>query len=410
MRHLLAGLPARVPAGFGHLSVHIFRIAQHRTGDGYRSPTVARRGHPAAAIRTLSNQFGSTVTLRARCQLVRNTGAVTLAPNTGPFARAARTASRVSTLELLLDLVFVFTISQVARIVVAAPGWDSVARAAIIMTVVWWMYDAFAWLTNQASPDTLAVRFLLILAMAGFLVLALAIPDAFDAAGVVFGVSYLVVVLIHGLLFITHTGKRGLPTMVLPGPLNIVIALLLIASGFVHGTADWVLFALPVPLIATAGIFASGQGVDLGATHFVERHGLLMIIAFGESIVSVGAGLTGHEVAPALIVGAVTSVAVVAALWWCYFSGDDSRAEESFERRDERARGTLALTAFYLCHLVMILGLVLLAAGLHLSSMDAFTRAPQPAGRFTCGGAALYRAADTEHRRELRIGPWRWWR
>jgi low temperature requirement protein LtrA len=326
----------------------------------------------------------------------------------GPLGRVGRVASQVSTLELLLDLVFVFTISQVAGIIVADPTWVSIARAAVTMALVWWMYDAFVWLTNQSAPDTTVIRFLLIAAMAAFLVMSLAIPDAFGSSGTVFGIAYLVVVLIHAGIFIGRAGPGGLRTIVGTAPINVTAALLLIASGFVTGPLDWLFFLLPLPLFAIAGSIAAGGGIRLEAPHFVERHGLLMIIAFGESIVSVGAGLTGHRLGGSLIIGAIAAVAMVAALWWCYFAGDDERARGAFSGARGKHRTTLALTGFYLCHLVMILGLVAVAAGLHLVVPSVFTAPSPPAAWLLAGGVAAYLLGDAEYRRELGLGPWRW--
>lgn len=332
---------------------------------------------------------------------------MTAAKSSGPVARTVRIASRVSTLELLLDLVFVFTISQVAEIIVAQPTWEAVAQAAVTMALVWWMYDAFVWLTNQSTPDTTLIRLLLIAGMAGFLAMSLAIPDAFGSAGLLFGVSYLVVVLIHAGIFIAH-GGTGARTMLRAGPINLVVSALLIASGFVTGPLDWVFFLLPLPLCFLASTLSTRIGLQVGAAHFVERHGLLMIIAFGESIVSVSAGLTAHEGQLQLALSAVATVAIVAALWWCYFTGDNVRAERAFGLTKTRERTTLTLTAFFVCHLVMILGLVGLAAGLRLSLPHAFEPASTAAAWLIAGGVAVYLVGHAEYRRELDLGPWHW--
>ncbi|MEY9952281.1 low temperature requirement protein A [Leifsonia sp. EB34] len=320
--------------------------------------------------------------------------------------RIARVASRVSTIELLFDLVFVFTIGQLTAVIVQSPGVDSVLRAAAILAVVWWMYDAFAWLTNQAVPDTVPVRVLLIAAMAAFLVLSLAIPDVFTGSGVLFGVAYLTVVIIHSGLFIARGGRGSVRVMLRVGPLNAVAALLLIASGYATGWLEWALFLAPLPLFLVSGLLARSSPFAIGASHFVERHGLLMIIAFGESIVSVGAGLTASGLRPQVVLGAVATVAMVASLWWCYFSGDDERAERSFGRASGRRGTTLALTAYYVAHFVMLFGLVGVAAGLHLSLADAFSPVTPAAAWLLSGGVAVYLVGDAEYRRELRLGPW----
>jgi low temperature requirement protein LtrA len=325
-----------------------------------------------------------------------------------PADRIARIASRVSTVELLFDLVFVFTISRVAEIVVHQPDVTGIAQAALVLGLVWWMYDAFAWLTNQAAPDTAFVRIALIGAMAAFLVMSLAIPEAFGATGVLFGASYIVVAVIHAALFIHRGGRAAARRMLVVGPSNVLVGVLLVCSGFVEGPLDWVLFTLPFAAFFISAALSSRGGFDPGATHFVERHGLVMIIAFGESIVSVGVGATGHEIEPALIVGAVLAVGLVAALWWCYFTGDDERAERAIAEAPAEARTRLALVAFYLEHLAMIFGLVLLAAGLHELLGHAFAPAEPSGAWLVAGGTAVYLVADAAYRRTLSLGPIAW--
>jgi low temperature requirement protein LtrA len=329
-------------------------------------------------------------------------------PRALPADRISRIASRVSTIELLFDLVFVFTISRVAEIVIEHPDATGIAQAALVLGLVWWMYDAFAWLTNQAAPDTAFVRIALIAAMAAFLVMSLAIPEAFGATGVLFGASYIVVAVVHAALFIHRGGRAAARRMVFVGTSNVLVGVLLVCSGFVDGPLDWLFFALPFAAFAISAVLSARGGFDPGAAHFVERHGLVMIIAFGESIVSVGVGVTGHEIGPQLITGAVLAVGLVAALWWCYFAGDDVRAEQAIERAPVAARTRLALIAYYLEHLAMIFGLVLLAAGLHEVLAEAFAPAEASGALLVGAGTALYLAADAAYRRTLRLGPIAW--
>jgi low temperature requirement protein LtrA len=76
--------------------------------------------------------------------------------------------SRVSTLELFFDLVFVFTITQVTEIIVDHPDAAGLSQAAIVLFVIFWMYGGYAWLTNASEPDTAARRLVLLGAMAAF--------------------------------------------------------------------------------------------------------------------------------------------------------------------------------------------------------------------------------------------------
>src|SRR3982750_2274613 len=139
---------------------------------------------------------------------------------------------RVSTLELFFDLVFVFTITQLAETLGDHLAWSTFGNVVLILAVVWWMYSGYAWLTNAVAPNSTTRRTLLLTGMAGFLVMALAIPEAFGEYGWIFGVSYLVVNVVHGALFRT-AGPDAVQAMRLLAPLNIAAAILVLVGGLV---------------------------------------------------------------------------------------------------------------------------------------------------------------------------------
>src|SRR5262245_25967149 len=116
---------------------------------------------------------------------------------------------RVTTLELFFDLVFVFTVTQVARLVSGAHGAGDLGAAALILTIAWWMYAGYAWLTNNIGTSGLALRLLMLLGMAAYLVMALAIPRAAGEDCLVFGVAFTVVTLVHAALFLRATNSSA---------------------------------------------------------------------------------------------------------------------------------------------------------------------------------------------------------
>jgi len=118
---------------------------------------------------------------------------------------------RVSTLELFFDLVFVFTLTQLTTLLAGDLTAGTMTRVVLIFDVLFWMYAAYAWLTNMVPPDRTARRLLLTVGMAAFLVCALAVPRAFDGGGVAFGLGYLLVFGVHGGLYAEVAGvRRGL--------------------------------------------------------------------------------------------------------------------------------------------------------------------------------------------------------
>ncbi|GGF33068.1 low temperature requirement protein A [Subtercola lobariae] len=319
--------------------------------------------------------------------------------------RLTSVVERASTVELLFDLVFVFTITQVTEVVVERADWAGIAQAALTMAVIWWMYDAYVWLGNQTETSNVAPRLGFIGAMTAFLLLAVAIPDAFGDSGLLFGFAYLAVVIIHFALF-ALLGEAGSARSILRViPANLGGAALLIVAGFVTGPLDWVLFAAALAVMISTSFTGAPTGFDLSASHFIERHGLLMIIAFGETIVTVGVGAAHHPIDASLIVGVVLCVAVVAAMWWCYFAGDDERADKNFTSTAKRRRGLLALSAFGLDHYAMIFGVVLFSAGVGLSFANVFAVAPTEAAWLLAAGVALYLLAAARYRQELTLGP-----
>jgi low temperature requirement protein LtrA len=319
--------------------------------------------------------------------------------------RRPHIASRVSTVELLFDLVFVFTITQVTHVVVEEPDWIGLGKSVVILALVYYMYDGYVWLMNQTAPDSVAERIAMIGAMAAFLVLAAAIPHAFTSSRLVFGIAYLVVILVHLSLFVLRGSSGNARGMFRIGPYNVVASLLVIAAAFFpQGVAPWFsVVALVVILGGTAGR-RGVSGFNLGASHLIERHGLLMIIAFGESIVAVGTGLSEQHIDLRGVLACVLAVAIVGGMWWCYFSGDDDRTQVSFGAREQTSRSSLAITAFYGDHLAMIFGLVIFAAGIRLVITDVTGAAPFPAVLLMGGGVGLFLLAQSVFRRELALG------
>ena len=112
----------------------------------------------------------------------------------------------VSNLELFFDLVFVFTLTQLTSLLENGVSVEAAIRTVLILTVLFWMYGGFVWLTNQVPPDNTPRKLLLLVGMGALLICAMAIPRAFDDRGVAFGIGYLLVVIVHGGLYIEAYG------------------------------------------------------------------------------------------------------------------------------------------------------------------------------------------------------------
>jgi low temperature requirement protein LtrA len=325
---------------------------------------------------------------------------------TRPPEQAERGA-RVSTLELFFDLVFVFTITQLTSVLSDDPTARGLLRVVLMLGVIFWMYGGYAWLTNAVAPDRAARRLLLLGGMAGFLVLALAIPRAFAAGDVAFGVAYLVIVSIHTGLFSRASEVHTIRSLVRLAPFNLASALLVLAAVLVEGTAAYLLWAAAFALEWFTLPLTEISGFRIAPAHFVERHGLVVIVALGESIVAIGIGAADLPVDLALTTVAVLGLLLSACLWWTYFGGDDARAERALAAAPEDQRASLALWAFGYWHLPMLLGIIALAAGLKDVIGHAFDPLDLPHALMLSGGVALFLLADVAFRRTLRLGPGR---
>ncbi|HEX9551996.1 MAG TPA: low temperature requirement protein A [Streptosporangiaceae bacterium] len=282
---------------------------------------------------------------------------------TAAAQRAGDQPIRVTTLELFFDLIFAFTLTQLA--VVLTPGkthvWaTSVLRVLLIFGLLWWMYGGYAWLTNTRSPARNPERLLLVFGMTGFLIVGLAIPQAFGGDGVAFGLGYLLVVLVHAVLY-----ARVNRQIWRIAPFNVTSALLVIAAGFTSGIARYALWVAALVIQAGAPLVVRlGGRFEIRPGHFAERHGALVIVAIGESVAAIGLGAIGLRVGINLVIASVAGLALSVALWWMYFgSGDDERGEQAMWAAAETRRPRLALSAYFYAHIPMLLGIVFAAAG-----------------------------------------------
>ncbi len=310
---------------------------------------------------------------------------------------------RVSTLELFFDLVFVFTVTQLADVLAHHLTLSGLVDVMLVLFVVWWMYSGYAWLTNAVAPTTTGRRTLLLAGMAGFLVMALAIPDAFGDYGWLFGAGYLVVNIAHSVLFL-QAGPAAVRMMRTLGPLNLLAALLVLAGGLLP--EPWRhLCWLAAPLVqVAAGYLHPAEMHTISAGHFVERHSLVMIIAIGESVLAIGVGATGLELDGGLILAALLGLAVAYYLWWAYFADGDRSAEHVLAGADDPVRRAgLALNAWGYAHLPMLLGIVVTAVGIKKTLNDAFHALHWDAALALGGGVALYLAGHAIFLRLLKL-------
>jgi low temperature requirement protein LtrA len=269
---------------------------------------------------------------------------------------------RVSTLELFFDLVFVFTITQLTALLAHETTWRGVLQVVLMLGVIWWMYGGYVWLTNAVRADRAERRALLLGGMGAFLIVALAVPHAFGDGGPAFGIAYLLVVVVHLSLFAKTTNAATLRAVVRLARYNLSTAVLVLIGGIAGGTAQYVLWALAVVLEWLTPLFIASR-FTITPGHFVERHGLVILIAIGESIIAVGVGAGEAPLDLEVAAVALVGLALSACLGWAYFgAGEDAQGEAALAATPTERRPRLAIYAFGYWHLLMLLGIIGIAA------------------------------------------------
>jgi low temperature requirement protein LtrA len=310
-----------------------------------------------------------------------------------------REEERVTPLELFFDLVFVLALTQCTALMADEPTWTGVGRGLVVLGVLWWAWVGYAWLTSVIDPEEGGVRLAMFAAMAALLVAALAVPGAFGAEGLTFALAIGVVRAMHLLLFVVASrddpGLRH-ATAGLTVSTSAGVGLLVVAS-FTDSTLQTALWAGALAIDMAGPLVIDASGWRLNAAHFAERHGLIVIIALGESIVAIGVG-AGAGVDLGIIVAAVLGVAIAAAQWWLYFDVVALVAARRLENAHGRERNEIARDSFSLLHFPMIAGIVLLALGMKktLGHVEDPLKLVPAAALF--GGTAVYLLAHVAFR------------
>jgi len=304
---------------------------------------------------------------------------------------------RVTSLELFFDLVFVFAFTQVTGLLSDEATWEGLAHALMILALLWWSWECYAWLTNTVDPEEEdgPVRLAIFGATGAMLIVALTVPGAFAGDAVTFGVTYFLVRALHPVLYlVVSRGDPDLRGAVMRfAPPMLVAPALVLAAGFFSGAPQAALWVLAL-LVDYVGLLVGGvSGWRVDAAHFAERHALIIIIALGESIVSIGVGAADLDVDAGVILAAVFALVVTAALWWSYFDVAALVAARRLAAAEPRERALIARDSFTYLHLPMVAGIILFALGVKKTlehTGDPLEIVPALA---LCGGVALYLVA-----------------
>ena len=304
----------------------------------------------------------------------------------------AEREQRVTPLELFFDLVFVFAFTQVTTVLSDNPTWSGLGHALLILGVLWWAWASYAWLTNTVDPGLGAVSATMVVAMAAMFVAALAVPDAFGSHGVLFGVAFLIVTVMYLTLYgLSARHDPDLLAAILRiAPSTLVGAALIILAGFVDGGLKPILWLTALAVVFVAPLFLGISGWRVQPAHFAERHGLIVIIAIGESLIAIGLGEAASGLSTEVIVAAVLGFAVTASFWLAYFDFFTIRAHELLAGRSGVERAALARDVYSYLHFPMVAGVVLFAYAMKTTLADVDGELATVPALALCGGPALY--------------------
>ena len=311
-----------------------------------------------------------------------------------------RTEESVKPLELFFDLVFVLALTQCTQLMADDPSWEGLARGLLVLGVLWWSWVGYSWLTSVVDPEEGLVRFAIFGAMAALLVVSLCVPEAFGDLGLLFACAYFVVRI--GQIILFYAASRGDPNLrrsvagLAVGTL-IGTSILIVAS-FTDGLLQGGLWALALALDVGGPYLFGSEGWKLAPSHFVERHGLIIIIALGESIVAIGAGVEG-EIDAGVVVASALGVGVAAALWWLYFDIVALVAERRLTNaKPGREQNEIARDSFSYLHFPMVAGIVLVALGLKKTLGHVEDPLKIEVATAMLGGTAIYLLAHVAFR------------
>jgi low temperature requirement protein LtrA len=286
-------------------------------------------------------------------------------------------------------------------VLVALPTWKGLIQLLVMISLIWWMYDGYAWLTNAVSASRGPRQAVLLTGMGAFLLLSLSVPGAFHGGGGEFGLAYLIIVALHLWLFSRASSSTVVHAIFRIAPSNAAAALLVVAGGFAGGIAQYVMWGSAILVAWGAPFFVDDSGFEVEPIHFVERHRVLVLVAIGESLVAAGYGASRHPLTLALTACYISLFVISGGLWWAYFGRDDGSVDRAVAQTPARQRPHRVLVAFGIWHLILLAGVVIEASGLRRAVEAPLAPLATGPAIALAAGVSLYLAGETLFRKSL---------
>ena len=319
----------------------------------------------------------------------------------------------VTFVELFFDLVFVFSITQIVGILHHGISLGTVGQSVLVFWLVWWAWTQFTWSLNAANTDHPHIQIATLAATAVAFFMAVSVPTAFEGAALWFAGPYVLVRIIGLVVYMWVSSgderqSQAVRTFALVSVGGLAAVLIGAALG---GVALYYLWGLAILLdVIAASIGGREEGWNLHPGHFVERHGLIVIIALGESLIVAGGGLVAAPKEISLLIVGFMAVALTCALWWSYFPYIRPVLEEALHALSGAERAGAARDVFSLAHFPMLFGIVGIAAT--LEEAIAHSHDPLAVGSRAAfagglilflGGTALAKWRAVRHRSLTRV-------
>ena len=290
-----------------------------------------------------------------------------------------RGADRVRPFELFFDLVFAFSLIQITNAIVADDDLLGVVHGLVVLAVVWFIWVSFTALANLgAAPgnqrDWRPAVF--VLAMGLMLLVDISIPTAFWENDRLFAFSVACLFIVWFLAYLKSVGdapglRRDVVRIAAVGGL---LPLTLIVSSYVVDTGvSLVLLGVGFVGIVLASTVSRDRRWPIGREHITERYELFIIIALGESLISIGLGATNAQRSPQLIFAILIAVALVAVMWRTYLVGVAEAGRARLDALDHEHAWRFTRIGYVILHLILAGGIIAVAAGLKVSMKDVLT-------------------------------------
>ncbi|MBV8064732.1 MAG: low temperature requirement protein A [Actinobacteria bacterium] len=302
---------------------------------------------------------------------------------------------RVSPIELFFDLVFVFGLTQVTTLLLDERTWGGLGRGLLVLAVLWWVWASYAWLTNAANVEAGIVTATILFATGASFIAALAVPEAYGAHRLLFGIALFAVLLAFVALFALVSKRTPdlLAAVLRIGWVVLLGAVLILVAAFVPSGVRPAVWAVAL-FVGFFGAGATGTGgFRVEPAHFAERHGLIVIIAIGESLGAIGFGARETHLGGGVIAAVALALVVAASFWLAYFDFASGGIQRLLTEKIGEERVRLARDVYTYAHFGMVAGIVLFAFAMRAALTHVHADLKVVPAVALCCGSALYLAS-----------------